>query len=69
MCYNLCKPFSFLLIYYTGQNKNRFVLAYLARGKLVFPVQNLLLHFQIAGHTSCLVDAGFGQGSESLESW
>lgn len=35
-----------------GQNKNRYVLAYLAW-------REITLSMQIPGHTKCLVDAGF----------
>lgn len=42
-----------------GQNKNRYVLAYLSWRVLTGLHREITLSMQIPGHTKCLVDAGF----------
>nr|XP_022308369.1 uncharacterized protein LOC111114368 [Crassostrea virginica] len=42
-----------------GQNKNRYVMAYFCWRILVGLHREVTIHFQIPGHTKCLVDAGF----------
>nr|XP_022337269.1 uncharacterized protein LOC111133299 [Crassostrea virginica] len=42
-----------------GQNKNRYVMAFFCWRILVGLHREVTIHFQIPGHTKCLVDAGF----------
>jgi hypothetical protein len=48
----------------TGENKNRFVVAYLCWRVLTTRHRRINLMMQVPGHTKCLVDAGFGQAKK-----
>ncbi|XP_060576231.1 uncharacterized protein LOC132733586 [Ruditapes philippinarum] len=43
-----------------GQNKNRYVLAYLSWRTMIGSHRNIKYMMQLPGHTRCLIDAGFG---------
>lgn len=44
---------------FSGQNKNRYVMAYFCWRVMVGLHREVTVRFQIPGHTKCLVDAGF----------
>ena len=44
---------------FTGQNKNMYVMAYLAWRVMIGLHQEICLMMQIAGHARCLIDSGF----------
>lgn len=51
----------------TPQNKNNYVMRYLAWRVLTFNHQEIRVHFRIAGHTKMLCDAGFGMAKKRLK--
>jgi len=55
-CFKLNKPIILL-----GQNKNRYVLAYLAWRVMTGLNVEIKYYMQIPGHARCLIDAGFGR--------
>lgn len=43
----------------SGQNKNKYMMAYLAWRVMVGLNEQVILMMQIAGHARCLIDSGF----------
>ena len=48
-----------VILSFAGQNKNRYLIGYLIWRVLIGLHKEISLHFQIPGHTRCLIDAGF----------
>ena len=48
------------LQYFTGQNKNRYLIGYFTWRVMTGRHDVIEYHMQIPGHARCLVDSGFG---------